>query len=158
MPAHRNHAIAARHPLPENASGRPQRLRIPPASEPGPPVGQTARKRPAAEPARDLAAAVEPPFVPARGDAAVVAIRDRIAAELVRAHDLSPEKTPAGKVPDLEGATVRVTAARLPAAPLAVTVPYAGVGWAARLQRADWSERGTAMLVYELRRFSLDRL
>lgn len=156
---------------PASVSGRSQRLPVPSSGEP-PAVPQARRTlppqqlRPAQEqratrgvrePARDLAAAVEPPFVPARGDAALVAVRDRIAAELVKAHDLSPATTPTGVIADLEGSTVRITAARLPAAPLAVTVPFAGAGWAARLRATDWSDRGTATLVYELRRHSPDR-
>jgi hypothetical protein len=77
-------------------------------------------------------------------------VRDRIAAELVKTHDLSPAALPPGTSPELDGASVRVTAARLSAAPLAVRVPFAGVGWTALLRRTDWSDRGAATLVYEL--------
>lgn len=157
MPAHHNGAFPPRQPLPRTSgSSRPQRLPVPPSDEPTPAPSAARRKsapRAAREPARDLAAAaLEPAFLPARGDAAVVAVRDRIAAELVKTHDLSPAALPPGASPDLDGASVRVTAARLCAAPLAVRVPFAGVGWTALLRRADWSERGTASLVYELSR------
>jgi hypothetical protein len=106
--------------------------------------------RPAAP--RDLAGAADPAFVPARGDAAAAIVRDRIATALVLAHDLSPAALPPGQAPELEGSAVRVSSARLSAAPLTVTVPFAGVGWTAALQRAEWRSEDRATLVYELRR------
>src|SRR5687768_12017191 len=98
MSAHHNRPMTSRQPTPPaSVSGRPQRLPVPSSGEP--PAASPARRtllmeeqrapqgqratRGVREPARDLAAAVEPPFVPARGDAALVAVRDRIAAELV---------------------------------------------------------------------------
>ena len=155
MPAHHNRPATSRHPEPPAASAaRPQRLPVPLSGEP-PVVPNGARRlapRSAAPAPRDLAAAAEPAFVPARGDAAIVTIRDRIAGELVKAHDLSPASLPAGRTPDLEGAEVRVTAARVPAVPLTVKVPFAGVGWTALLQRTEWKGDGRASLVYQLYR------
>jgi hypothetical protein len=113
---------------------------------------RTPPPRPVAKTPRDLAGAAEPAFVPARGDAAAATVRDRIATELVRAHDLSPKSLPPGESPDLDGSTVRVSSARLSSAPLLVTVPFAGIGWTAALQRAEWRAEDRATLIYELRR------